>query len=335
MGRDVPADDPRPTRAIPGVGANGRFAPGEPTAGAGRAAIPERRTIRHRVFPRTLLGITSMILALAVGAAFSGAVLFSYYQYRLDQTNAKVNALISGYTKQFQDAQGQLAAQTNQAKAQIQSQLAPLQRLEAQAGTLTALVKQAGPSLFFVHTLDRSGQASVGSAFVVASSSRESLLLTSYTTVQAATTNPAPPVYVEQGATSTLVTVRTWDPTYDLALIVLTKGGLPTLAVAPSTATSAIGGRVFALSGLGAAGGSISQGTITESSANGIEHNTPINASYQGGPLLDTSGRVVGVSSRVYSPLGFATDGVWFSPYVNAACQKVLDCPGGSIAGST
>jgi len=275
-----------------------------------------------------------MILALAVGAAFSGVILYSYYQYRLDQTDNQVNRLISGYSQAFRNAEAQLGAQTNAAKAQIQAQLAPLRQLQAQASTLTALVKKLGPSVFFVHTLDRAGQPSVGSAFVVSSSAGRSLLLTSYATVEAATTSPGPPVYVQQGAISTPVTVRSWDPTYDLALIVLARGHLPALSPAPSNPAPALGERVFALSGLGAGGGSISQGAITEVSANGIEFNTPISAAFQGGPLVDSTGRVLGVASRSYAPLGFASDGVWFAPYVSAACQRVLSCPGGSLPGS-
>lgn len=302
------------------------------------ASPPEKARkspLRYRVLPRSLLGITAFILALAVGAAFSGVVLYSYYQYRLDQTNSRVNALINGYKKEFTNAEQQLSAQANQAKSQIQAQLEPLRQLQAQASTLGSLVKSLGPSLFFVHTLDSAGQPSVGSAFVVASTPTQSLLLTSYTAIKAATTSPAPPVYVQQGTTSTPVTVRTWDPTYDLALIILPRGGLPALKTAPASPPPTLGERVFALSGLGAGGGSISQGAITEVSANGIEHNTPISAAFQGGPLVDSSGRVLAVASQDYSPLGFASSGVWFAPYVNAACKKVLNCPGGVISAST
>lgn len=337
-----------PTRASPAPGAAaGAIAAGAPGFATPAAAPPagpppadrtpaDRTPARSRVLPRTLLGITSLILALAVGAAFSGVVLYSYYQYRLDQTNDRVNGLISGYKKQFQNAEGQLAAQTNHAKSQIQAQLVPLQQLQAQANTLTELVKQAGPSLFFVRTQDQNGQPSVGSAFVVASNPTQSLLLTSYTTVAAATRSPAPQVQVQQGAgLPVAVTVRTWDPTYDLALIVLDRGGLPALFPAPPTPAPVVGERVFALSGLGAAGGSVSQGAVTEVSANGIEHNTAISTAYQGGPLLDSSGHVLAVTSRAYAPLGFSSDGVWFAPYLNSACQKVLDCPNGSISSST
>jgi S1-C subfamily serine protease len=318
-----PAGKPRAGAAAGGVAAG---------AAAGQPTRPLPR--RYRVLPRTLLGTTAMILALAVGAAFSGVVLYSYYQYRLDQTDNQVNRLIGGYSQAFKNAEAQLNAQANAAKAQIQAQLAPLRQVQAQTSTLTDLVKKLGPSLFFVHTLDRAGQPSVGSAFVVSSNARQSLLLTSYTAVEAATTTPAPPVYVQQGTTSTPVTVRSWDPTYDLALIVLPRGNLPVVTPAPSNPAPALGERVFALSGLGAGGGSISQGAITEVSANGIEFNTPISAAFQGGPLVDSSGQVLGVASRTYAPLGFASDGVWFAPYVNAACQRVISCPGGALPSS-
>ncbi len=119
-------------------------------------------------------------------------VLFSYYQYKLNQTNDRVNALISGYKKQFANAESDLAAATAAAKASIQNQLKALQQIQAGPATLAALIKQVAPSVYFVHTLDANGQASVGTAFVVSSTTTQSLLLTSYTTVKAATVTPGP-----------------------------------------------------------------------------------------------------------------------------------------------
>ena len=74
------------------------------------AERPPRERLPTRILPRSVLGIASLILALAVGAGFSGVVLFSYYQYKLNQTNDRVNTLISGYKKQFANAEGDLAA---------------------------------------------------------------------------------------------------------------------------------------------------------------------------------------------------------------------------------
>jgi S1-C subfamily serine protease len=304
-----------------------------PTAAEHRAGGPGA-AFRSRILPRSVLGISSLILAFAVGAGFSGVVLFSYYQYKLNQTNDRVNTLISGYKTQFNRAEGDLNAAVAAAKANIQNQLKAVEQLQAGPATLAALVKQVAPSVFFVHTLDANGQPSVGTAFVVSSDPTESLLVTSYTTVQAATHAPGPTVFIQQGNTNTQVTVRAWDNEYDLAVLVLPQPSLRALPAATPTPAPQPGDRIYAVSGLGSAGASITQGSVVDVSASGITEDAAIGPSFQGGPLIDQAGQVVGVASRTYSPLGFTTQGVWFAPYVEAACNKVLVCPGGTLAGS-
>jgi S1-C subfamily serine protease len=88
-----------------------------------------------------------------------------------------------------------------------------------------------------------------------------------------------------------------------------------------------VGDRVFVVSGLGAAGGAISQGFVADVSGNGIQHDTPIGAAFQGGPLIDSQGRVLGVASRRYSPLGFAPEDVFFAVPIGTACSGVIRCP--------
>jgi S1-C subfamily serine protease len=292
----------------------------------------ERRGLRYRVLPRTLLGITAFILAFAIGAGLSGVVLYSYYQYRLDQTNTRVNTVVNGYKKQFADAEGDLAQASAQAKSEIQAQLAPIESLAGDPAAEAALVKKLAPSLFFVHTLDANGEASVGTAFVISSNAAQSLLLTSYTTVAAATTSPGPIVYLQQGTTTTPVTVKTWDASNDLALIVLPRGNLQVLAAAPASPGPAIGERVYAISGLGTAGASISEGAISDVSASGLADTAPVGPQFQGGPIVNSSGQIVAVASRTFAPLGFTPSGVYYGPYLQAACSKVLTCPNGSFS---
>ncbi|MGH9114906.1 MAG: S1 family peptidase [Acidimicrobiales bacterium] len=306
---------------------------GTVTGGAG-AAPGRRGTLRTRIFPRSVLGIASLLVAFAVGAGFSGVVLYSYYQYRLDQTNSRVNALTNGYKKQFANAEGDLAAAVAAAKANLQDQLKSVQQLQVNPSGLAALVKKVAPSVFFVHTLDASGQPSVGTAFVIASNSTQSLLITSYSTVEAATHAPGPDVYVRHGGTDTKVTLRSWDPQYDLALLVLDQGNIPALAPAPTLPAPQPGDPIFAVSGLGSAGASISQGHLVDVSASGVAEDAAIGTAFQGGPLINQSGQVLAVGSRTYSPLGFTSSAVWYAPYVEAACNKVLTCPGGSLIGS-
>lgn len=316
---------PSGTGAVNGAASDG-------PVGAGTSA--PRTGLRYRILPRSLLGVAALILAFALGAGFSGVVLYSYYQYHLDQTNSRVNALINGYKKQFVNAEGDLQASANNAKSQIQSQLAPLQQLQADPKTLAFLVKNLSPSLFFVHTQDANGQPAVGTAFVVSSNADQSLLLTSATTVAASQQNPAPAVYVHQNDSDTQVTVRTVDTQYDLALIVLPRGHLPVIKVAPASPAPALGDKIFAMSGQGTAGAGVSQGALTDVSSSGVSENAPIGPAFQGGPLVNAAGEVVAIASRSYAPQGFGSDAVWFAPYPQAACSKVISCPQGSIAAS-
>lgn len=302
-------------------------APGENAPRAGR--------FRTRILPRSLLGVASLILAFAIGAGFSGVVLYSYYQYKLNQTDQRVNALINGYTGQFHRAEGNLNDDVANAKASIAAQLKAVQQQQAGPEVLAALVKQVAPSVFFVHTLDANGQASVGTAFVVSSNGTQSLLVTSYTTVAAATHSPGPPVYVRQANGSDVpVAVRAWDPQYDLALLVLQRGDVARLVAAANNPAPQAGDRLFAVSALSSVGAKVTQGSVVDVSASGLEVDAAIGNEFQGGPLVTQSGEVVAVASRTYSPLGFSTDGVWYVPYVEAACNKVLSCPGGSLIGS-
>lgn len=276
-----------------------------------------------------------LILSFAIGAGFSGVVLYSYYQFKQNQADTKVNTLINGYKGQFSKAEADLNAAVAAAKANITQQLKAAQALEAGPTQLAALVKQVAPSVFFVTTQDANGQPSVGTAFVISSTGSQSLLLTSYTTVAAATRSPGPQVYIQQGnGTKTAVDVRSWDTQYDLALLVLPKGGLTALTAASTSPSPSIGDRVFAVSGLGTAGASLAQGSIVDVSSQGLAVDAQIGSAFQGGPVVTQSGQVIAVGSRIYSPLGFSSTGVWYVPYVEAACQRVLSCPGGTLVGS-
>jgi hypothetical protein len=312
--------------------------PPEPPRLEPEAPKPERPKalpVRNRILPRSVLGIASLILAFSIGAGFSGVVLFSYYQYKLNQTNDRVNTLITGYKKDFANAEGNLNSTVSSAQANIAAELKEVQQSAANPTTLATLVKDVAPSVYFVHTLDASGAPSVGTAFVISSSASQSLLITSYTTVEAATHSPAPPVYVRQGTNNTQVTVSTWDPQYDLALIVLPVGGLKALALAPSSPAPQPGDHIYAVSGLGTAGAALTEGTVIDVSSSGIAEDAAIGPAFQGGPIINQTGQVIAIASRTYAPLGFTSTAVWYAPYPQAACNKVLSCPGGTISNSS
>jgi S1-C subfamily serine protease len=288
----------------------------------------------RRAAPRTVLGMSFLLLCMSVAAAFAGTVLYAYYDYRLGQTEARVDTFQAEFADRLAESLELIQAERDRALVEVRSQLDELERFAASGETLVGLLERVQPSVWFVTTLDEAGQPSVGSAFVAFSDSSQSFLLTSYATVRAATVDPGPEVRVRKGAEDLPAELTAWDPANDVALLTIDRPNLPALEWAPPDPVPATGDRVFVISGLGGGGGSISQGFIAGVSAEGIQHDAPVGAHFQGGPLIDSQGRVVAVASRAYSPLGFAPEGVLFGVPIRNACAQVIRCPdGGSPPG--
>ncbi|HET9442316.1 MAG TPA: serine protease [Acidimicrobiales bacterium] len=292
---------------------------------------PERRPrppLRDRLLPRTVIGISVMILAFAVGAALSGTVFYAYYDYRLGTNEQRIQTFTAGFDQRFKDATDTIAAERETAKEEIRKELEPIKKIRAEGETLQDLVKKVQQSVWFVTTLDEAGQPSVGSAFVVASDGEQALMVTSFATVRAAARSPGPPVKIRKGEEELAATLHTWHEERDLALLIVKKSGLPKLTFGAASNLKT-GERIFSVSGLGAAGGAISQGFIADVSGAGIQHDAAVGSAFQGGPLLNDKGEVLAVASRAYAPLGFTTEGVYFGVPIAATCEKVLKCPEG------
>jgi S1-C subfamily serine protease len=283
-----------------------------------------------RLMPRTVIGLSVLILAFAIGAAFSGVVFYSYYEFRKD----KSDQFVKDFQGQFQRAIDNIHAERDTAKAEIQKELEPLRQVAASGQTVSEVTKKVQESVWFVRTLDEAGQPSVGSAFVVASDSGQTFMLTSYNTVRAATKRPGPQILVRKGNQELKADLYTWQEDQDLALLILKKGDVPKLSFAPRDPPLRAGERVFAVSGIGGAGASVSQGFVADVSASGIQHDAAVGQAFQGGPLVNTKGELLGMASRTFAPLGFPSDGVWFAVPIRNACDKVLRCPDDSVAGA-
>ena len=273
-----------------------------------------------RFVPRSVKGIVAVLVAFSIGASLSGAVLYSYYDFRKTDAEKSATNFVKTFQKRFETATKTIEAESENAKSEIQAEIEPLKRIRAEGETLEALVKDAADSLFFVRSLDEAGQPTVGTGFAVASDNDQTFLLTSFATVRAATVRPGPAIEIRQRDTVIKGTLWTWDESKDLALIILQKGKVPVMQFA-SKGSAKTGERVFALSALGALGGAATQGFIADVSSPGIQHDASIGQAFQGGPLVDSDGKVVGISSRTFAPLGFQSDGVWWAPAIRMACE--------------
>jgi len=284
---------------------------------------------RFRLVPQTLLGLASLVFFMGLASAFTGAVLYAYYESRLEKTERAITAFTETYTEEFDAARAELQAERDAALERIDDTLDELDQFAAGGETIAALLERVQPSVYFVSTLDEVGAPSVGSAFVVFADSEQSFLLSSFQVVRAATAEPGPGVTVRKGDQQLEATVFTWDEAHDLALLAVDVPNLPALAFVDDPSSVQPGDRVFVASGLGAAGASISQGNVTDAAGNAIQHDAGVGAAHRGGPLLDADGSVVGVASRAYSPIGVDPLAVFFAPPIRTACEAVIRCPDG------
>lgn len=280
-----------------------------------------------RLLPRSVLGITALILAAALGAAFSGAVLYAFYEYRLNTNEQSIDRYVAGFDERLDTAVKIIDQERDDARSAVKQELEPLQQLAASGETISELLAKVSPSVWFVATLGEDGAPSVGSAFVVFADAEQSFLLTSFTTVRAATRRPGPAVELRKGDDRVNAELVTWEEGRDLALLSIPRGNLPRLAWSTADPVVDPGERVFAVSGLGSRGGQVTQGVVTDISGAGIQHDAAVGTHFQGGPLVTSNGDVVGVASREFAPLNFAADAVWFAPPIRTACEQVLRCP--------
>ena len=78
------------------------------------ADVPPRW--RERLLPKSVLGMAMLLVVASVGAAFSGAVLYAYYDYRLNQNERRVSHYIPDIQKRFKNATASIDKASDDAK---------------------------------------------------------------------------------------------------------------------------------------------------------------------------------------------------------------------------
>lgn len=287
---------------------------------------PGKQKLRHRILPRTVIGIASMLMAAGIGAAFSGAAFYAYYDDRLAENERTVARFVEGFDQQFSDAAGALDEMRTESVSTIRDELGPLEDYVSDARGVINLPTDAGPSVWLVETKDENGKETYGSAFAIVGHKGGTALVTSYTTVLASTTNPGPGIELVKGNSRIPAELWSWDAERDLALVVVERE-IPILTMAGENAQlHAIGGRIFAMSGFGGQGATASPGVLLDHSRVGLQHTAPVGTFFMGGPLLNSSGQVLGVAAGAYSPFGIDPGAVSQAPDVRAICVKILQC---------
>lgn len=290
------------------------------------ALSPGRSKRRHRILPRTAIGISFMLLSMALGLAFAGAGFYAYYDNRLAANEQEIARFVEGFDDQFVDASDSLNQLRGDSLDQIRSELQPLGEFVSEQNGVVNLPAQIGPSVYQLRTTNERGAPAAGTAAAVAKHQGGTALVTSYSLVKSSTITPAPGIELVKGDERIPATLWSWDVERDLALIVVDVE-LPRLVFATEAdMTSAVGSKVFAMSGTGGQGATASPGTVLDRSEVGLQHTAAIGDLFNGGPLVSSEGKLVGIASVTYAPLGFTGGDVRFASDLSGLCSSLLNC---------
>jgi S1-C subfamily serine protease len=281
-----------------------------------------RKSVRFPVFTRSIL-LWWLVFALT-GVAFgaSGAFFWAHFNSQV----AELREDTRDFEERSLEAQNTIETQRQEALAQIDEALKPLQGFLSESQMLQ-LAQLFSPAVYSVATLDENGFPSTGTAFAVLSDPGQTFLVTSHATVRASTVRPGPRITLRKGTDEIEAELWNWDAERDLALLRIARGDVPLLDwVGEDQAGRLLGTRVFPVSGLGGPGASITTGMVIDQSAVGFQHTAPLGPAFQGGPVVNVDGKVVGVASLAYRPLGFDPGQIHFSVPVSDLCQKLLSC---------
>jgi S1-C subfamily serine protease len=283
-----------------------------------------RNSVRFPILTRSVL-LWMLVFALT-GLAFGATGAFWWANF-----NSQVSQLRSDtqdFESKSQNAAATIDAERRKALQQIAAATAPLSQVES-ATNVPQLAASFSPSVYEVTTFDNNGRPVVGSAFAVESDDTSSLMLTSYATVAAAAVSPGPAITLVKQGNKVPATLVSWDQAHDLALLSVPKGGIPVLEWADENAQSKLLGKyVFPITGTGGAGAALSTGILIDQITAGFRDTAPIGSDFQGGPIIDQDGKVIGVASLSYNPLGYDSGQLHWSPPIAVACDRVLVCGG-------
>jgi S1-C subfamily serine protease len=285
-----------------------------------------RYSVRFPVFTRSIL--LWLLLFALTGVAFGVSGAFWWANFNTQVSDLRNDT--QDFEARSTDAQSEIEDARTQAVGEIETALAPLRGFLSETQMLQ-LGQQFSPAVQFVATLDEQGLPSVGTGFAVITDDRQTFYVTSYNTVKAATVAPGPEIMLRKGADEVKGELWNWDPDHDLALV---RADIPNQQVLEwvddAAAAKAVSTRIFPISGLGGAGSSLTTGTVIDQSSVGFQHDAPLGTAWQGGPIVDVEGKVLGVASLAYAPLGFPPgDQVHFAVSANELCRTLLSCGGG------
>lgn len=279
------------------------------------------------MMPKTVVSLAIWIFMFGLGVGVAGLLLFIAYQ---GQVNALEGRMIESQDRLAKKVNGRLDALEQSGPAP-----APSASLNV-SGTASErlrndLIRSSAPAIVGISGMDNAGKATSGSGFVVNTTDTDSWVITNYSLVAGAAPGSGT-VSVRLANSEVFGQVYEVDPGADLALVVVNTAATRSLRFTRGELKP--GDPVWVL------GYSRSNPYATAVEAKLVDYGparVSIDAdpatAFNGGPVVDSTGRVVGVLSSKASksqgktPAG-PVAGTRSATPIKLACNIVLRCPG-------
>jgi len=274
-------------------------------------APPPRRRRAGRLWVAAALLLPALIVTPAV---------FAFVLSRqVSDLRAQFNAAVAQQSRSAGELRKDLGAQSDTLRG-VGDRVSQVESKVNQQPDTAAIAKQVGPSVFEVET-----GTGLGTAWVVTSANGTSQLVTNYHVISDVWEAGARTVHLRQGDATYTATITKVDSNADLALLTA-QAKFP--ALERETANVAVGDPVLVVGSSLGLEGTVSSGLVsgfrTEEGRQLLQFSAPVSPGNSGGPVVDRSGRVIGVTELKIVTSG--AEGLSFAIPIATACKTVLSC---------
>jgi S1-C subfamily serine protease len=254
-----------------------------------------------------------------LGATLSGGLALLYYgqQVRdLERTTSRARA-------QLDEVAEDLGKTAEEARKEIQDEARSVKEAVSRKPPI-ASPNEAG--IYAVAARHAGGEVRVGSGFAIFSDSNETYMVTSYSTVESddGFAVRTADVYLPGGTVT--ATVHNYDRDLDVATLRLRGGPVPVPEWRPGEQGLTRGDAVYVAGIAGPSTPTIVSGTIAGFSSATIVSDIALNAFLAGAPLLDASGKVMGIASLGYHPFGPVEGDLEYAVPIRLICKRLVRC---------